>query len=179
MKAFLIFLATLCGSFGFSGQFTWTAANLDSSFSSGTGYLLEVPTEGAPTIQAIKDYIQQNGITAPEDTNITLVDSGSVVDDYGAWSIVNEIGNTTGNIAGNSYFVLIFNSDYTSFVISEMVLGNPGPLGEQVEIFGDYYSSAPADYWGNPIVIGIIPEPTALALLALGVAGVALRRRLR
>lgn len=178
MKAFLIFLATLCGSFGFAGQFTWTAANLGSSFSSGTGYLLEVPTEGAPTIQAIKDYIQQNGITAPEDTNITLVDSGSVVDDYGVWSVVNEIGNTTGNIAGNSYFVLVFNSDYTSFVISEMVLGAPGPLGDQVEIFGDY-GLEPENYWGNPIVIGIIPEPTALALLALGMAGVALRRQLR
>ena len=177
MKAFLIFLVTLCGSFGFAGQFTWTAANLDSSFSSGTGYLLEVPTEGAPTIQAIKDYIQQNGITAPEDTDITLVDSGSVVDDYGAWSIVNEVGNTTGAIEGNSYFVLVFNSEYSSFVISEMILGAPGPLGEQVEIFGDYFSD-PESYWGNPIVIGIIPEPTALALLALGVAGVALRRRL-
>lgn len=179
MKRIAIFVLTaLIGGLVSAGQFTWTAANLDSRFSTGTGYLLEVPTASAPTIQEIKDYLLTNGVTAPAETNVTLVGSGTVIDDYGQWSIVNATQMTSGSIAGNSYFVLVFDETQSAFVISQIVEGNPGPLGEQVEIFGDYYSDDPATYWGDPISLEIIPEPTVLALLALGVAGVALRRKM-
>lgn len=95
-----------------------------------------------------------------------------------------------GIAAGNhDFYLIIFNANdienATHFLVSTTKPNatydpDADPTGSMIQFitFGpdDFLSDAWQQIGGEPVDPGV-PEPTALALLALGVAGVALRRR--
>lgn len=78
-----------------------------------------------------------------------------------------------GSVSGQSGY------DWTDLTVGEDLRGDEGSgfTLSDVAVKGAYYTDTSLDVIEIANEVYVPPEPTALALLALGVAGVALRRR--
>ncbi len=131
------------------------------------------------------------------ESNTIVVSSPATKSDTDAGSVWGNAGFSEANFAWNDsmfgensgyFYLVIFNSSVasaaTEFAVAQA--GESGHLvknGDGVAIPRPGEDPLPIDYI-DPVWIGgtfrdAAPEPTALALLALGVAGAALRRRVR
>lgn len=183
MKALLALLAVAVFPFSvFAAQMDWSAGGY-GSYGSWTSYLFEV-SDGIDT-KMIYEYIEENGLQSPgEDSGVTHIDSIVNIEDAGAW--IAEQQNLTGTFTEEQrFFVLVVNEAGTEFLLSAIESATTDPNGQIWTLtFNTNYNEWAEDYWqigsvggGEEPVDPNVPEPTALALLALGVAGVALRRR--
>ena len=133
-----------------------------------------------------KLYLYQNGTGAT--TNAGAVE-GSLLG-----STTNPVLAANNASSTSAYLVLAIDRTGDTSTVTLYLSGENGELGDvlitanDVSITGDldtvyavdYYGSGGGSMWGvgdSVTVYATLPEPTALALLALGVAGVALRRR--
>lgn len=90
----------------------------------------------------------------------------------------DDLGNSFTSNTHYDWFVVVINEASNSFLVSAIESGLTMPEGTDIPdgTVGAYWDSDSfaGATWQQ---IGAIPEPTVLAMLALGVAGLALRRK--
>lgn len=182
MKKLLLITFSLCMTAGalHASQITWGSAYdtaLEASPSGGdianyVAYLcVGDATVAQQTIATIQNTQAWDSSIAVAQVNLTPYENGGIVYAESAANMPTVEAGT------HSFYVVIVDANSEWFIVSSVKEGTtiepPSPLGQGLEWTIAELDDLTGNEW-QPI-----PEPTALALLALGVAGVALRRKVR